>query len=67
MTISREKSRLKYDIEIPQTEFRYSRNYKALDNVNSLKFPSLYTSEKLEEERKILLRMEFPVTETEVH
>ncbi len=67
ITIAPEKSRLIYDIEIPQTEFRFSRNYKKIETLDPLQIPSLYSSDKLEEERKILLRMEFPVTETEVH
>ncbi|BAU22777.1 hypothetical protein THC_0379 [Caldimicrobium thiodismutans] len=67
ITIAPEKSRLIYDIEIPRTEFRFSRNYKKIETLDPLQIPSLYSSDKLEEERKILLRMEFPVTETEVH
>ncbi|HOM26373.1 MAG TPA: hypothetical protein PKV21_02570 [bacterium] len=67
VTIAPEKSRLIYDIEIPQTEFRFSRNYKKIETLDPLKIPSLYSSDKLEEERKIFLKMEFPVTETEVH
>ena len=67
VTIAHEKSRLIYDIEIPRTEFRFTRNYKAIDSLDPEEFPSLYSSKKLEEKKKILLRMEFPVTETEVH
>ncbi len=67
VTIAPEKSRLQYDIEIPQTEWRYRRNYKKIEELDPLKIPSLYTSDKLDDNRKILLRMEFPVTETEVH
>jgi len=65
--IAPERSRLKYDIEIPGTELRYTRNYKNISNLDPLKVSSLFDSEKLDEQRKILLRMEFPVTETEVH
>ncbi len=67
VTIAPEKSRLKYDIEIPQTEFRWTRQYKKIEELNPLEIPSLYNSDKLDEERKILLKIEFPVTETEVH
>ncbi|MEA1963989.1 MAG: DEAD/DEAH box helicase family protein [Candidatus Aerophobetes bacterium] len=67
VTIASEKSRLRYDIEIPGAELRYTRNYKNIFNLDPLKVPSLFDSQKLDEERKILLRMEFPVTETEVH
>ncbi|MGC8977524.1 MAG: DEAD/DEAH box helicase family protein [Candidatus Ratteibacteria bacterium] len=67
ITIAPEKSRLVYDIEIPRTEFRFSRNYKKIESLDPFQIPSLYSSDKLEQEKKILLRMEFPVTETEVH
>ncbi|MCX7914521.1 MAG: hypothetical protein N2511_08055 [Thermodesulfovibrionales bacterium] len=58
---------MKYDIEIPQTEFRWKRNYKKLEELDPLQMPSIHKSDKLDEGRKILLRMEFPITETEVH
>ena len=67
VTIAPEKSRLKYDIEIPQTEFRWTRQYKKIEELDPLQIPSLYNSEKLDENRKILLKMEFLHTETEVH
>ncbi|HPO91471.1 MAG TPA: DEAD/DEAH box helicase family protein [Victivallales bacterium] len=67
VTISPEKSRLIYDIEIPKADLRFSRNYKKIETLDPLQIPSLYSSDKLEEDRKILLKMEFPVTETEVH
>jgi type III restriction enzyme len=67
VTIAPERSRFIYDIEIPGTELRYTRNYKRITDIDPLNLPSLYTSDKLEEERKIFLRMEFPMTETEVH
>jgi len=62
-----EKSKEHYDIEIPLTEYRYKKNYKKIEELDPYKIPSLYSSEKLEKERKILLRMEFPLTETEIH
>ena len=65
--ISPEKSRLKYDIAIPQTEFRFIRNYKKLLNIDVSRIPSLFNPAKLEENRRIELRMVFPVTETDVH
>ncbi len=67
ITIAPEKSRLIYDIEIPKSEFRFTRNYKKIDKLEPLNIPSLYSSDKLTEDRKILLKMEFPITETEVH
>jgi len=66
VTIAPEKSRLIYDIEIPQTEFRYHRNYRNIDIFNPLEVSSLYSSDKLEEERKIILKMEFATTGTDV-
>lgn len=66
VTIAPEKSRLVYDIEIPQTEFRYQRNYRNIDNFNPLNILSLYSSNKLEEERKVILKMEFATTGTDV-
>lgn len=66
VTIAPEKSRLVYDIEIPQAEFRYRRNYKKIDSLDPLKIPSLYSSDKLEEDRKIILKMEFATTGTDV-
>ncbi len=65
--ITAEKDRLKYDIEIPCAEPRWIRQYKKIEELDPLKLPSLYTSDKLNQERKILLQMEFPVTETEIH
>ena len=67
LTIAPEKSRLKYDIRIPQTEFRYSRNYAPLNLLDPSKIPSLFASDKLEEDRKINLKMDFMLTGTEVH
>lgn len=67
LTIVPEKSRLKYDIEIPRTELKYFRNYQKLSEFNPFKAPSLYSSDKLNEERKIQLKMEFPITGTDVH
>jgi type III restriction enzyme len=67
VTIAPEKSRLDHDVEIPTTEFRYRRNYRKVSEIDPLGIPSLYTSRKLDDERKIKLRMSFPVTETVIH
>jgi len=48
ITIAPERSRLKYDIEIPVTELRYKRNYKKLDSFDPLSVPSLFDSDKLQ-------------------
>jgi type III restriction enzyme len=67
VTISPERSRLQYEIELPATEFRYRRNYKRVSEVEISDLPSLFTSNKLDEKRRIELRMNFPVTGTEIH
>ncbi|RKY40313.1 MAG: hypothetical protein DRP81_09550, partial [Candidatus Omnitrophota bacterium] len=67
VTIAPEKSRLEYDIEIPQTQLRYTRNYKKISSIDVFNLPSLYHSDKLDEQRKVILKMEFPITQTEVH
>jgi type III restriction enzyme len=66
VTIAPEKSRLIYDIEIPKTDFRYHRNYKNIEDLDPLKIPSLYSSEKLEDNRKVILRIEFATTGTDI-
>ncbi|MCX7731645.1 MAG: DEAD/DEAH box helicase family protein [candidate division WOR-3 bacterium] len=65
--ISHERSRLEYDIAIPQTEPSLVRNYKKLEELDPQKIPPVYNSDKLDETKKILLKMEFPFTMTEVH
>ncbi len=67
ITISPRESRLEYDIEIPKAEHRYNRKYRNIENLDPLTIPSLYSSDKLGEDRKIILKMEFPVTATEIH
>jgi type III restriction enzyme len=66
VTIEPEKSRLKYDIEIPTTELRFKRNYKNIDNLDPLKLPTIFDSSKLDEEKKIKLEGEFITTQTKV-
>lgn len=67
ITISPEKKRLQHDIEIPATDFSYSRAYKNLIGIDSKKFPSLFTSGKLDENRKVLLKIEMMQLGVEVH
>ncbi|MCZ2459843.1 MAG: DEAD/DEAH box helicase family protein [Chitinophagales bacterium] len=67
VTISPEKKRLQYDIEIPATDFSYNRAYKNLSGIDAKKFPLLFTSEKLDENRKVLLKMEMMQLGVEVH
>lgn len=61
-----EMSKRRYDIEIPQLDYRYRRDYTKLSEIDLSKIRSLYESDKLEEDRKIRLREEFLVTGTEV-
>ncbi len=66
VTITPEKSRKKYDIEIPQTDFRYSRNYRNIEDFNPENVNSLYNSDILEEQRKIQVLIEFASIGTQV-
>jgi type III restriction enzyme len=66
VTIAPEKSKLIYDIEIPQTEFRFSKNYKKLENLKPMEIDQLYDSDKLDEDRKTKLKLEFLPTGTVV-
>lgn len=61
------QSKVEYDIEIPATNLVYSHDYKKLSGINPLSIESLFKSDVLDEDTKILLRMEFATTETEVH
>lgn len=67
VTIAPEKGRLKYDISIPSTDFSYNRLYKKIAELDPLKFPSLFTSSKLSEDRKVLLKLETVNLGVEVH
>lgn len=67
VTIAPEKGRLKYDISIPSTDFSYNRLYKKIAELEPLKFPSLFTSDKLSEDLKVLLKLETVNLGVEVH
>jgi type III restriction enzyme len=58
------KSRLAFDIEIPQTELLYSRDYRQLSEVDPLKIPSLKSSQLLTDPQKLIVTMEFATTKT---
>lgn len=58
------KSRLAYDIEIPQTELLYSRDYRQLTEVDPLKIESLKKSQLLTDPQKLVITMEFATTKT---
>jgi type III restriction enzyme len=57
------KSKLDYDMEIPQTELLYSRNYKQLSSIDPMKLDSLKDSSILSPE-KIEIKAEFGTTGT---
>jgi type III restriction enzyme len=61
------EQRLKFDIAIPITKPRLIHNVKKLSDLNPEKFDPIYEQEELEETFRITLKMEFGLTETEVH
>lgn len=67
VTIAPEKKRLQYDIEIPSTDFSYTREYKNLRCIDGKTFSSLFSSDKLSEDRKTLLKMKVMNLGVEVH
>ena len=67
VTIAPEKKRLQYDIEIPSTDFSYTRAYKNLKGIDGKGFPSLFSTDKLNEDRKTLLKMEVMNLGVEIH
>ena len=52
------KSKLSYDIEIPQTELLYSRDYRQLSEVNPLKIESLKASQLVTDPQKLIITIE---------
>ncbi len=67
ITIAPEKKRLEYDITIPATDFSYNRVYKRLEEIDVSKIPSLFTSSKLKEDRKTVLKLNMFQLDYEVH
>lgn len=67
VTIAPEKKRLEYDITIPATDFSYNRVYKKLEEIDVSKIPSLFSSSKLKEDRKTVLKMNMFQLDYEVH
>lgn len=67
VTIAPEKGRFIYDISIPSTDFSYNRLYKKIAEIDPLKFLSLFSSDKLSEDRKVLLKLETVDLGVEVH
>jgi type III restriction enzyme len=61
------EDRLKYDISIPITKPHLIHNVKKLSELKPEKFDPIYDQEDLDETFRITLKMEFGLTETEVH
>lgn len=59
VTISPEKQRLKYDIEIPELEFRYQKKYRNLEEFDPDSLEPVFSSEKLKEPDKIRIKIEY--------
>ncbi|MHA2315401.1 MAG: hypothetical protein ACXACF_09015 [Candidatus Hermodarchaeia archaeon] len=56
-----------YDITIPLTELVYTHNYKRLSDLDPFSLAPVYDQEELDESVKIRIKMEFAMTETEIH
>lgn len=67
ITIAPETKRLEYDITIPATDFSYIRVYKKLEEIDVSKIPSLFTSSKLKEDKKTVLKLRMFDLGMEVH
>jgi type III restriction enzyme len=52
------KSKLAYDVEIPQTELLYSRDYRQLSEVDPLKIESLKASQLVIDLQKLIITVE---------
>lgn len=64
--ISPEKQRLKYDIEIPELEFRYQKKYKNLERFDPENLKPIFASEKLKNPNRIRIKIEEFFTQTEI-
>jgi type III restriction enzyme len=61
------KEKVEFDIAIPLTHPVYSHDYKRISNIDPLKLDSIFEPEKWKEENKLVLKMQFATTETEIH
>jgi type III restriction enzyme len=61
------EGRLKYDIAIPITKPRLVHNVKKLSELDPEKFDPIYDQAELDAEFRMKLKMDFAVTDTEVH
>jgi type III restriction enzyme len=60
------KAKLDRDIEIPQTELLYSRDYKQLSEVDPLKIESLRSSNLIVDQGKLIITAEYATTGTKL-
>lgn len=67
ITIEPERERLPYNIAIPITKPRLTHNVKKLVDLDPLKLDPIYEQLDLDERLRVVLRMEFATTNTEVH
>jgi type III restriction enzyme len=67
ITIAPEIKRLDYDITIPATDFSYNRTYKKLEEIDVTNIPSLFTSSKLKDDIKTVLKMTMFQIDYEIH
>ena len=61
------ESKLDYDIAIPITQPSYERNYRRLSDLDPMALPPACDESELVEQQSLKLRMDFGITETEVH
>jgi type III restriction enzyme len=59
--------KIAYDIEIPKTSPNYTRNYKRLSDLDPFSLGPIYDQDELDKRIGIHLKMEFGITETEIH
>lgn len=67
MIIEPLKERLAYDIAIPLTKPRLTHNHLKLSSIDPLALDPIYEQEELAEPIRVTLKMEFAITESEVH
>jgi len=61
------KEKMEYDIAIPLTRPIYRHDYKKISSIDPLSLDPIYEREELEEKYRLILKMQFATTETDVH
>lgn len=61
------ESKRDYDIAIPITQPSYERNYRRLSDLDPMALPPACDESELVEQQSLKLRMDFGITDTEVH